>query len=386
MVRIQSSEFSAASGLYSSELRTLNYDRSFLNHAIRLGARGLGRTWPNPSVGCVIVKNGTIIAAAHTGETGRPHAETIALGMAGDAARGATAYVSLEPCAHHGHTPPCAEALINAGIARVVYACDDPDMRVNGKGSAMLQNAGIAVEKKHIPDAARIHRGFIRRVQRGLPHVAIKLATSLDGHMADGRGTSQWITGEKARHHGHGLRSRFDAIITGIGTVLADDPQLTVRAPLPSHERLVRVVCDRALRLPLHSQLVQTADQQATWVITTPEGVESAASHATDLREAGVKFLVVENATFLPRTILQTLAAEGITRALVEAGPGLTTAFLAAGEVETLYWYRAPILLGNTGALAITALDVTLKNAARATPTQSIALGDDRCDIYEYEA
>ena len=358
-------------------------DIQFLNHAIRLGARGLGRTWPNPSVGCVIVKNNEILATATTAESGRPHAEAIALEMAGAAARGATAYVSLEPCAHHGHTPPCAQGLIDAGIARVVYACDDPDARVNGKGAAMLEKAGIATEKKLTVDAALSHRGFIRRVQQGLPYVAAKLATSLDGHMADRNGKSQWITGEKARQHGHGLRNQFDAIITGIGTVLADDPQLTVRAPLPSHERLVRVVCDRALRLPLHSQLVQTAERQATWVVTTPEGVEGAASHATDLREAGVKFLVIENDALSPIAILKALAAEGITRALLEAGPGLTTTFLAAKAIETLYWYRAPMLLGNTGAAAITALDTSLETAARATPTHTVLLGDDVCSIYK---
>ena len=332
----------------------------------------------------MLVKKGEIIATAHTGESGRPHAEAMALEIAGKAARGATAYVSLEPCAHHGNTPPCARALIDAGIGRVVIACSDPDPRVNGAGVTMLEAARIPVEKKLLPAATLSHRGFIRRVQHGLPYVAAKLATSLDGHMADRSGKSQWITGEKARQHGHGLRSQFDAVITGIGTVLADDPQLTVRAPQPSHERLVRVVCDRTLRLPLHSQLVQTANSQATWVVTTPEGVEGAASHATDLREAGVKFLVIENDTLSPQAILKALAAEGITRALLEAGPGLTTAFLAAKAIETLYWYRAPILLGNTGAAAITALDTSLETAARATPTQTVLLGDDVCSIYEF--
>lgn len=220
-------------------------------------------------------------------------------------------------------------------------------------------------------------------MQHGLPYVAAKTATSLDGKVTDAHGKSQWITGEKARLHAHGLRNQFDAILTGIGTVLADDPALTVRAPLPSHARLVRVVADHQLRLPLHSQLVQTAQAQPTWIITTATGVEGAASHASDLREAGVKFLVVDHATLTPELMLKALAAEGITRLLLEAGPGLTTAFLQSRAIETLYWYRAPMALGATGSSAITALDTTLETVAHATPQQTIALGGDRCDIYE---
>jgi len=359
-------------------------DIQFLNHAIRLGARRLGRTWPNPAVGCVLVKNGAIIAAAATAESGRPHAETQALAMAGDAARGATAYVSLEPCAHQGATPPCAQALIDAGMARVVYACDDPDPRVNGKGAAMLTAAGIAVEKKLLPEAIRSHRGFIGRVQHGLPYVAAKIATSLDGAMADSTGKSQWITGEKARAHGHGLRSQFDAIVTGIGTVLADNPAFTVRAPAAHHPQLVRVIAARTLSIPMHYQLVKTAEQQPTWIITTHDAVEQAASHATDLREAGVKFLVIDEVT--PATLLAALGAEGTTRVLVEAGPTLTGAFLAAKAIQTLHWYRAPILLGNTSANGRFALDTTLATAQRAPLTQTITLGEDTCSIYEWES
>jgi diaminohydroxyphosphoribosylaminopyrimidine deaminase/5-amino-6-(5-phosphoribosylamino)uracil reductase len=357
-------------------------DIHFLHHALRLSARGLGRTWPNPSVGCVLVKNGVVLAAAVTADTGRPHAETQALAAAGGAARGATAYVTLEPCAHHGQTPPCAQALIDAGIARVVVAAIDPDPRVSGQGMAMLEAAGVAVEKILLPEAARLHRGFFKRLACGLPYVAMKLATSLDGHMADEHGTSQWITGPAARAHGHALRAQFDAVVTGIGTVLADDPQLTVRLPGLPHARLVRVVCDRRLRLPLDCQLVRTAEHQPTWVITTAEAIEQVASHATDLREAGVKFLVLEGDTPASH-ILRALGAEGITRVLVEAGPALSTAFLAARAVETLHWYHAPILLGNTGAAAISGLHTALADAARAQLTAHVALGGDHCDIYE---
>lgn len=356
-------------------------DQQFLAHAVRIGARGLGRTWPNPSVGCVLVKEGAVLAAARTGDGGRPHAETQALALAGDA-RNATAYVSLEPCAHHGVTPPCAEALIQAGISRVVVGAVDPDPRVAGRGIAMLEAAGIQVDVTPSPAAAQDHRGFFKRLQQGLPYVAMKLASSLDGQTADHAGKSQWITGEAARTHGHSVRAHMDAIITGIGTVLADDPRLTARAG-SLHDRLVRVVCDRQLRLPLTSTLVKTAQQQPVWVITGAEAVEAAASHAVELREAGVKLVVLEDAALPPRIILETLAKEGITRALIEAGPGLSTAFLAAHLVDRLYWYRAPLLLGNDGQPAIRALGVQLDEATHGRLSHRLTLGKDQCDIYE---
>lgn len=358
-------------------------DLHYLQHALRMGARNLGRTWPNPSVGCVIVKNDRVVAATTTGETGRPHAETEALRVAGNAARGATAYVTLEPCAHHGKTPPCAQALIDAGIARVVIAADDPDPRVGGKGEAMLRAACITVDKLILPEAARQHRGFFRRVQHELPYVAMKLATSLDGQMSDHTGASQWITGASARAHGHGLRATMDAVVTGIGTVLADDPRLTVRLPGIDHTRLVRVVCDRHLRIPLASQLVTTAESQPTWVITTAEGVEKAASHATDLRERGVTLLVLEDQALYAKNMLHALAQQGLTRVLIEAGPALSTAFLSAACVDQLTWYRAPILLGNRGTHAITGLTTALATASRAHRAAYFPLGDDACEVYE---
>jgi diaminohydroxyphosphoribosylaminopyrimidine deaminase/5-amino-6-(5-phosphoribosylamino)uracil reductase len=219
-----------------------NADSHFLAYAARIADRGLGRTWPNPSVGCVVVKDGVVLAAARTADGGRPHAETQALKLAGDAARGATAYVTLEPCAHHGQTPPCAEALIAAGVARVVVACVDSDPRVSGQGIAMLRAASITVELLALPEGLHLNQGFFRRVHEGLPYVGMKLATSLDGRMTDAHGHSQWITGEHARVHGNQLRGQHDCIITGIGTVLADNPMLNVRAPNLPHLRLVRVV------------------------------------------------------------------------------------------------------------------------------------------------
>lgn len=358
-------------------------DQHFLRHALRIGARHLGRTWPNPSVGCVLVKNDQVIATGVTAETGRPHAETEALARAGSEARGATAYVTLEPCAHHGQTPPCAQALIDAGIARVVIACEDPDSRVAGKGALMLKQAGIDVVELQMPEAARFHRGFFRRTHHQLPYVAMKLATSLDAQMADHTGGSQWITGELARQHGHGIRAQMDAVISGIGTVLADDPRLTARLPGIDHHRLVRVVCDRHLRLPLESQLVRSAEQQAVWLITTSSGVEEQASHANDLRERGVNLYVLEDQALYPKNILHALAEAGLTRVLVEAGPALSTAFLAAACVDTLYWYRAPILLGSGGTAALGDLPTQVASAARGQCTDHISLGPDACEVYE---
>lgn len=355
-------------------------DIHFLQHALRIGKRHLGRTWPNPSVGCVLVKNGQVVATAITAETGRPHAETQAIAIAGEQARGATAFVSLEPCAHHGQTPPCAQALIDAGIARVVVAAHDHDPRVAGNGSAMLRAAGIEVVEAFLPEAAAQHAGFFRRIAHGMPRVIMKLATSEDGQMADVTGRQRWITGEQARMHGHTLRNRVDAVLTGIGTVLADDPLMNVRLPGVRHDRLVRVVADRHLRLPLESQLVRTAEKQATWVITSTDAVEQAASHATDLRERGVKLMALEDPLLGPRAILEALGTEGITRLLVEAGPALSTAFLQERLVDRLYWYRAPVLLGNTGQPAITALHSQLAQHAAST---TIRIGDDRCDIIE---
>lgn len=364
---------------------TASSDLHFLQHAVRIGARVQGRTWPNPAVGCVLVKDGAVIATGND-DNGRPHAETVALAAAGGMARGTTAYVSLEPCAHTGKTPPCAEALIQAGVARVVIGATDPDPRVNGKGVALLKQAGIAVEELPIPEAFKLGRGFFRRVHHGLPYVAMKLATSMDGYMARRDTAEPWITGPAARRHAHGVRARMDAVLTGIGTVLADDPLLTPRNPGAGNPRLVRIVADRNLRLPLESKLVRTAAQQPTWVITSAKAVEYAASHATELREKGVVIIAIEDEELAPLAILKALAAQGITRVLVECGPLLATNFLRASCVDTLYWYRAPILLGSTGAAAIGALDTWLGSGKPARETANLTLAPDQCGIYEMDS
>jgi diaminohydroxyphosphoribosylaminopyrimidine deaminase/5-amino-6-(5-phosphoribosylamino)uracil reductase len=322
-------------------------DIAYLHHALRIAARHQGNTAENPSVGCVLAREHHVVGVGVTGIGGRPHAETQAIASAGAQAKGATAYVTLEPCAHHGKTPPCAQALIDAGIARVVIACRDPDPRVNGGGIAMLQAAGIAVELHELPEARALLRGFLRRVRHGLPEVSVKIASSGDGFMASDNPNNRWITGESARAHGHMLRARHQAILTGIGTVLADNPQLTCRLPGLQARSPLRIVLDRNLRIPLHTALVKSANGVPCWVITTPEGVEKHASHASELREHGVVLHVLE--TMQLRGVLAYLGQQGIHRLLVEAGPTLTEAFVNQALADHVYWYRAPTRLNAEG-------------------------------------
>ncbi len=239
-------------------------DRRFMALALSLGRRGLGRTWPNPAVGAVIVKDGVIVGRGWTQPGGRPHAEVEALRRAGEAARGATLYVTLEPCSHHGKTPPCADAVIAAGIARVVSALEDPNPEVAGEGHARLRAAGIAVEVGvGAEEARRDHAGHIRRMRDGRPHVMLKLAISADGKAGAAGRKPVAITGEAVRERVHLLRAHSDAIMVGIGTVLADDPMLTCRLPGMAKDSPVRIVADSMLRLPVHSRLVRERSRDA---------------------------------------------------------------------------------------------------------------------------
>jgi diaminohydroxyphosphoribosylaminopyrimidine deaminase/5-amino-6-(5-phosphoribosylamino)uracil reductase len=336
-------------------------DISHMRHALLLAARGLGRVAPNPAVGCVIVSpEGHILGRGWTQPGGRPHAETVALAMAGAAAKGATAYVSLEPCSHHGMTAPCADALAAAGIARVVAAVEDPDPRVRGKGFQRLEEAGIAVTRGVLEAEARtLNRGFFTRVAKGRPLVALKSAESADGYVAGPSGEEQpgaerWITGATARRHAHLLRAQYDAILVGIGTVVADDPLLTCRLPGLEDRSPLRVVLDSALRLLPKSKLAQTAHEVPVAVFTT------AKDGGATLTELGVR---IERVAPGPdgrvdlAAMLRALAARGITRVLVEGGPKLHAAFLAAGMVDEVHIYRAPAKLKQGLRTALGTLD-----------------------------
>jgi diaminohydroxyphosphoribosylaminopyrimidine deaminase/5-amino-6-(5-phosphoribosylamino)uracil reductase len=346
--------------------------------ALTLARRGLGRVWPNPAVGCVIVDaEGHVVGRGWTQDGGRPHAETEALRAAGGRARGATVYVSLEPCAHVGQTGPCAEALINAGVARVVSALEDPDPRVAGKGYAMLQAAGVAVRTNVRKDlAASVNEGFLSKVVRGRPHVTLKLATTLDGRIALPSGESRWITGERARAHAHLERAQHDAVMIGIGSALADDPELTCRLSGVSAPRLVRVVVDSNGRLPADCKLVKTAGAQPTWLVT--------AAAVEPLRRAGVKVVATPlRAGRVDLTsALKALAAEGLTRVLVEGGATLASALLKLGLVDRLLWYRAPSIMGE-GISAVASLGIDALNALpRLKHEETIRLGEDVLETY----
>jgi diaminohydroxyphosphoribosylaminopyrimidine deaminase/5-amino-6-(5-phosphoribosylamino)uracil reductase len=309
-------------------------DRRHMRAALALARRGLGSTWPNPAVGCVLVRpdlEGRVVGRGWTHPGGRPHAETEALRRAGELARGAVAYVTLEPCAHHGRTPPCAEALAAAGVVRVVSAVEDPDPRVAGRGLAMLRRTGIAVSEGVCAAEARdVNAGFFLRVLQGRPLVTLKAATSLDGRIASASGESRWITGVEARAWGHRLRATHDVVLVGIGTALADDPALTCRLPGLGNRRPLRVVADTKLRLKTSSQLARTARDHPV-IVYAAEG--SGEKRRTLLEAAGVRVLLAatgEEGRVLPAAILHSLAEMGITRVLLEGGGTLAAAFLDA--------------------------------------------------------
>lgn len=354
--------------------------------ALGLARRGLGNVWPNPSVGCVIVNaDGRVIGRGWTQPGGRPHAETEALAMAGEGARGATAYVTLEPCSHHGKTPPCAEALISAGIARVVVATEDTDPRVSGRGLEMLRQAGTAVTLGVCAEEAReLNAGFFTKQRDGRPLVTLKLATTLDGRIATHSGESQWITGDAARQAGHLLRAENDVIMVGSGTVLADDPELTCRLPGLEDRSPVRVVVDGRMRLPLTSRLVVTANDIPTWLLTL-EGND--AERIAAYQDCGVD--VVEVAAAPDRTVdihaaLAALAESGVTRVLVEGGAHLAAGLLRAGLVDRLVWFRAARMMGGDGLPVAVGFGVDhLSQTPRFERLDTVPVAGDVMEIYK---
>lgn len=347
--------------------------------ALRLAARGLGRVWPNPAVGCVIVNRDRVVGRGWTQPGGRPHAETEALRRAGDAARGATAYVTFEPCAHHGQTPPCADALVAAGVGRVVIACPDPDPRVAGRGVAILKAAGIEVAEGVMREAAEdLNQGFLTRLSADRPMVTLKIAASIDGRVATANGHSHWITAEPARRLGHLLRANHDAIAVGSGTVKADNPLLTCRLHGLEDATPVRVVFDGQLATSPDSQLVTTSDAVPTWLVTTGAAPKS---NRKALGETDVEIIEVgghRDGSIDIGDALETLAARGLTRMLVEGGPRLATVFLKAGLADRVAWFSAPIALGGDALPALGDLHIDrVDKAFRLVPDETMAIGND---------
>lgn len=359
-------------------------DLAMMGAALALARRGLGTTWPNPSVGCVIVKNHHVVGRGRTGRGGRPHGETEALQRAGAAAQGATAYVTLEPCSHWGKTPPCADALIAAGLCRVVIALEDPDPRVAGSGIEALRKAGLGVELGlRAAEAAELNAGFLQRVRLGRPLVTLKLATSLDGRIATASGESRWITGSAARERAHLLRATHDAILVGTDTVLADDPQLTCRLPGLAGRSPVRVVLDRRLRIPPSARLITEARQVPTWIVTLGS---SDPSRQELLRKAGIEVIPAEEDTaglIDLSSALGLLGDRGLTRLLVEGGGRLAAALLRADLVDRLVWFHAPLLLGSDGIPAVAGLDPNgLAGVPRFEQLATELVGEDVMTVF----
>ncbi len=315
-----------------------------MQHALELAQTTLGQTWPNPAVGAVVVQGDVIVGEGATAKGGRPHAEIIALAQAGDKAKGATLYVTLEPCSHHGKTPPCTDSIIGAGIRECIIACRDPNPKVNGQGSAQLRTAGIIVQEMNLAEAREINRGFFSVIEKQRPFIAMKIAASRDGKIAVTPGVRTDITGAEAREHGQALRAQFDAILTGIGTVLADDPLLTVRIPGQEHRSPVRVVLDSHGRLPAAARI------HPCWVYAREDDV------------------------------IANLSERGITRLLIEAGQGVNTYFIESGLVDRIYWYEAPHLALEEG-LAVFATTNPLAGWQQVGDV--LVLGNDTLRILE---
>lgn len=361
-----------------------DHDRRFMQLALALGRRGLGRTWPNPAVGAVIVKDGVIVGRGWTQAGGRPHAETEAIKRAGKAARGGTLYVTLEPCSHQGKTPPCANAIIRAGIARVVSSIEDPNPEVSGQGHAKLRERGIVVETGLGADEAlRQHAGHTRRMRDGRPQVLLKLAVSADGKAGLVGRKPVAITGEPARARVHLMRAEFDAILIGIGTVLSDDPHLTCRLPGMLERSPVRVVLDAKLRLPLATSVVGTARETPTWVFT---GSAVSAMAEEILRAKGVEVfrLDAKDGRLDLAQVLKMLAGRGITRLMVEGGPTVAAAFVQTDLVDEATLFRSPHPIGADGVDALEGLPLTaLTQSAQLKLVASEAVGGDTVDWFE---
>lgn len=355
-------------------------DAAHMAHALALGRRGMGQVWPNPAVGCVILRGGRVLGRGWTRRGGRPHAEAVALEQAGAAARGATAYVTLEPCAHlSARGPACADLLVAAGVARVVSAMEDPDPRTAGQGHARLRTAGIRVEVGlGGAEAARDHAGFLLRLHEGRPLVALKLAATLDGRIATAAGESRWITGPAARAMVHALRARHDAVMVGGGTARADDPMLNVRG-MGDLRQPVRVVLTRGLDLPQGGQLAQTAHQVPLWLLHG-EGADPGGWPAL-----GADLLTVAAGSdgIDPGAALRALGARGITRVFCEGGGHLAASLLRGGLVDELHLFTAGAAIGAEGRAMLGPLGLErLGDAPRLQLVEQRAVGGDLYSLW----
>ena len=357
-------------------------DERFMALAFALGRRGLGNTWPNPAVGAVVVKNGVILGRGWTQPGGRPHAETQALKQAGRAARGATLYVTLEPCSHHGKTPPCTDAIIRAGIARVISAMDDPNPEVAGQGLAKLRDRKIAIESGLGAEAAkRAHIGHITRMTQGRPNVMLKLALSADGKIGAAGRQPVAITGSEARERVFQMRAMNDAILVGMGTVLSDDPALTCRLPGMMERSPVRILLDARLRVPISTGVVGTAHDAPTWIFGD---TKASAMGEEVLRAKGVEVFRVESedGRLDLSAVLKVLVERGITRLMVEGGSTVAASFVKADLVDEAALFRAPKQIGPHGIDALDKMPLTaLTSRLKRVTTEQV--GADTLELYE---
>ncbi len=353
-------------------------DEAYMRRALQLARQGLGRTAPNPAVGAVIVRDGRVVAEGWHRAAGQPHAEAEALARAGTAARGADLYVTLEPCCHHGRTPPCTDRIIAAGIARVIYACGDPDPRVAGRGAAQLKAAGIEVISGVLEaEAKRLNEAYFKHKQTGLPFVTLKLACTLNGKVATRTGDSRWVTGCRAREYVHHLRDQNDAVMVGVGTILSDDPALTTRLPDGRGRDALRVVVDTGARTPATAAVIASESQAGCLVAV---GCNAPGERIVALRRAGAEVVV------LPQTDrgvdLESLMAElgrrDVMGLLCEGGPRLAGSLIAANLVDKLLLFYAPKLLGDELARdAVVGLNISRMGQALAVQVDEIQRIDD---------
>jgi diaminohydroxyphosphoribosylaminopyrimidine deaminase/5-amino-6-(5-phosphoribosylamino)uracil reductase len=322
-------------------------DRNWMRRALELAARARGRTSPNPMVGAVIVTGGQVVGEGFHAYAGSDHAEVAALREAGSAAAEGTLYVSLEPCCHHGRTPPCVDEIVRAGIRRVVAACEDPNPSVSGRGIASLRQAGVTVEVGLLgQEAARLNEAFFKYIRTGVPFVILKVAASLDGKIATRTGESRWITGESARRRVHQLRNEVDAVLVGIGTVLRDDPLLTTRLGIADQRDPVRVIVDNLARLPLRAKAVNRASTAPT-ILAVSQMAPRTKLEA--LEREGVQVIVVENS---PRRVslerlMEVLGKRGILSVMIEGGAEINASALREGIADKVLVFLAPILIGG---------------------------------------